>query len=89
LAGGAFALAACDCGACELSLATPEPFDVSGLSTVPLPADPDAAFPGGDAPVPVAFPAACAAPTVSRKRRATGASTVDDADFTNSPMPLS
>jgi hypothetical protein len=45
---------------------------------------------GADAPLPAVLPCAgLAPPNDSRSRRATGASTVDDADLTNSPCALS
>lgn len=45
--------------------------------------------PGVGAALPAAAPSSFAPPNDSRKRRATGGSTVEDADFTNSPCSLS
>jgi hypothetical protein len=57
---------------------TDEPADAAaGLATLAGP------------PLPAAFCGADLAPNDSRKRRATGASTVDDADLTNSPWSFS
>jgi hypothetical protein len=67
----------------------------AGAVATALPSDPPAATRAGApfeaaCPLPAGFWAAgLPPPNASRKRRATGASTVDDADFTNSPCSLS
>src|SRR5690606_11612012 len=76
------------CGVCVAGCSFVSGFGAAGLAAVSVLAA--AGFAGADAALSDFFSSAfLPPPNASRNRRATGASTVDDADFTNSPCSFS